>query len=84
MPFGDGLRCVGAGALGTFRLDPVVLVGLDGRAVRPVDLTAPPAAGGPGAIQPGSSWSFQFWYRDPFAGGTGFNLSDGLTVLFCP
>jgi len=84
VPFGDGLRCVGAGALGTFRLDPVVLVGLDGRAVRPVDLTAPPAAGGPGAIQPGSSWSFQFWYRDPFAGGTGFNLSDGLTVLFCP
>jgi hypothetical protein len=27
---------------------------------------------------------FQFWYRNPAAGGSNFNLSDGLRVDFCP
>jgi hypothetical protein len=36
-----------------------------------------------GAIDPGDTWRFQAWYRDP-AGpcGTGFNLSNGLEVTF--
>ena len=33
-------------------------------------------------FQPGSSWNFQFWYRNPAAGGTMFNLSDALHVDF--
>lgn len=33
-------------------------------------------------FQPGSTWNFQFWYRDAAAGGSNFNLSDGLTVQF--
>jgi hypothetical protein len=33
-------------------------------------------------LQPGSSWNFQFWYRNPAAGGVGFNLSDALHVDF--
>jgi hypothetical protein len=35
-------------------------------------------------ITAGSTWNFQFWFRDPVAGGASFNLSDGLGVTFCP
>ena len=41
------------------------------------------SAGG-GAITAGSTWNFQFWYRDPQGGPNGFNLSDGMRVTFCP
>lgn len=53
-----------------------------GSASRQVDFTAAPAGAGPGAIQAGSTWFFQGWYRDPDAGGAGFNLSDGLEACF--
>ncbi len=33
-------------------------------------------------FQPASTWNFQFWYRDVAAGGSNFNLSDGLSVQF--
>ena len=84
LPFGDGLRCVGAGSLGTFRLNPPQAMDGQGASARLVDFTAPPASIGPGAILPGSTWKFQHWYRDPAAGGAGFNLSDGLSATFCP
>jgi hypothetical protein len=42
--------------------------------------TLPPGA----TITAGSTWNFQFWYRNPAAGGAGFNLSDGLSIRFCP
>ena len=35
-------------------------------------------------ITPGSTWYFQFWYRDSAAGGAAFNLSNGLSATFCP
>jgi hypothetical protein len=35
-------------------------------------------------ITPGSTWTFQFWYRDLAAGGAGFNLSNELSATFCP
>jgi len=77
-PFGDGFRCVG-GAV--FRLPPVV-VDPGGTAAYELDLSAPPAP--EGELAPGSTWNFQFWFRDPAAGGSGFNLSDALSVIFCP
>ncbi len=83
-PFGDGLRCVGAGTTGTFRLNPPVVIDPTGFAYRLLDFTQPPEGSGPGKIDPGSTWYFQFWYRDPAFGGSGFNLSDGLSVVFCP
>lgn len=47
-----------------------------------LDLTQPPL---PGAqIQPGSTWGFQLWYRDPAMGPPGSNLSDALEITFCP
>ncbi len=84
IPFGDGWRCIGTGGIGTFRLNPPVLIDNTGFAFKLVDFTVPPAGSGPGKIEPASTWYFQFWYRDPAFGGTGFNLSDALSVLFCP
>ena len=41
------------------------------------DMTAPPAV-----VTSGSTWNFQFFYRDPSV-GTRANYSDGLAVIFC-
>jgi hypothetical protein len=49
-----------------------------------VDFGSPPASTGPGALTAGSTWYFQYWYRDPLAGGANFNLSDALGGTFCP
>jgi len=78
-PFGDGYRCVGGGA---FRLNPPVTTDGTGSASRALDLTDPPAPDG--QITPGSTWHFQYWYRDPAAAGSGFNLSNGLRATFHP
>ena len=84
-PFGDGFRCVGSGSVGTFRLRPPVTANGSGDGSYSVDYASPPAGSGPGALVPGSTWTFQFWYRDPMGpGGSGFNLSDGLRASFCP
>ncbi|MDP6409995.1 MAG: esterase-like activity of phytase family protein [Planctomycetota bacterium] len=84
VPFGDGLRCVSSGGVGTFRLGPPQTIDGAGGLERLVDFTQPPAGSGSGAIAAGSTWFFQLWFRDPGAGGTGFNLSDGLSATFCP
>ncbi len=79
-PFGDGFRCVGGSV---FRLFPLANIQFGGVAFRDVDFSAPPAPGA--TITPGSTWHFQFWFRDPGGpGGSGFNLTDGLSVTFCP
>ncbi|MFT4543406.1 MAG: serine protease AprX [Planctomycetota bacterium] len=74
VPLGNGFRCVG-GQL--FRL-PVVFS--DGVGFASLDLFS---AGSALVIDAGTTWNFQFWYRDPAAGGSYFNLSDGLSVEFC-
>lgn len=85
VPFGDGYLCVAPGALGVFRLLPIQVADGAGSTQRHLDLSQPPAGGGPGLIQIGSTWHFQHWYRDVQGpGGTGFNLTDGLSVTFCP
>lgn len=76
VPFGDGTLCVTGGSV---RLLPPLLAGPNGGVSRAIDFTLPPAAG---RLVPGSSWNFQFWYRDPTGGPSGFNLSDGLHVTF--
>lgn len=75
--FGNGYRCVAS---------PVIRLGtipanLFGEAVYDLDLNAPPVAG---HISAGQTKFFQFWYRNPAAGGAGFNLSDALGVPFNP
>lgn len=74
LPFGNGLRCVG----GQVHRLPVEFA--SGGVLRhALDFGASPAS----AIEPGSTWNFQAWFRDPAAGGSTFNLSDGLHVPFC-
>jgi hypothetical protein len=80
--FGDGFRCVGGA---TSRLPPPLVTDGSGAAERMLDFTQVPMSAGAGMLTAGSSWNFQFWFRDPsVAGGSGFNLSDGLNVAFCP
>lgn len=83
-PFGNGFVCVGTGKTGVFRLNPPLQIDAAGTVQRLLDFGQPPAGGGPGQIVPGATWNFQFWYRDPDAGGSNFNLSDGLSVSFVP
>ena len=80
IPFGDGNRCVGAGGTGVFRL-PVVFTDSSGEALQDLDLSV--AGTLADNIQAGEVWNFQFWFRDPLAGGATFNLSDALEVTFC-
>ena len=76
-PLGDGFLCVA---------EPIYRLDIDstssGTATHSIDYGVPPQLGG--TIAAYSTWNFQFWYRDPLGGGTGFNLSDGLSVMFCP
>jgi hypothetical protein len=76
LPLGNGTRCVG-GRL--FRLPPSAAVG--GELLHTLDLEA--LGSGVGGISPGSVWNFQAWFRDPAAGGAGFDTSDGLALRFC-
>jgi hypothetical protein len=82
-PFGNGFRCVGSGFLGTFRL-PVTMTDTFGDAFYALDYSQPPMNSGNGTIVDGMEFNFQFWFRDPAGGGSNFNLSDGLNVVFCP
>ena len=76
-PFGDGLLCIGGQA---YRLS-AAQSDARGIAELPVDYGLPPSPAA--AILPGSTWNFQIIYRDPAGpGGTGFNLTDGLTIDF--
>ncbi|MFT7484564.1 MAG: choice-of-anchor B domain-containing protein [Candidatus Paceibacteria bacterium] len=83
LPLAEGTLCVSGGVSGIQRLQPPMMVDGAGMGTRFLDLSAFPASSGPGAIGVGSTWNFQFWYRDPAGGPGGSNLSDGLEVTFC-
>jgi hypothetical protein len=72
--FGNGFRCVG-GVVWRLGIRPTNASGV---ATCPISFPTLPAA-----INAGSTWKFQYWYRNPAAGGANFNLSDGLSVTFC-
>lgn len=76
LPFGDGFRCVGGPVT---RLQPPVATEADGTSTRTIDFTATPTN-----FVSGDTRKFQLWYRDPMGpGGSGFNLTPGLSVSFC-
>ncbi len=79
-PMADGYLCVSPFAPGLFRL-PIVQTNATGSAQIALDFDA---LAGAGAITPGSTWRFQFWFRDLVPGGAGSNLSDALELAFCP
>ncbi len=82
-PLGDGFLCVSAGGIGITRLQPATFAGFFGENERAMDFNADEHLIGSGAIEPGTTRYFQYWYRDS-TGPSGFNLSDGLAVEFCP
>jgi hypothetical protein len=77
VPYGHGLRCVGGATVSrlpiTMAVNNVLQFQLDQD-----DLP------NNGPIQTGATKNFQGWYRDPAAGGEGFNLSDGIEITFGP
>ncbi len=79
-PLGNGTLCIGTPIV---RLNPGGASN-NGFASRALDLSVPPASSGPGMITPGSTWYFEYWYRDNPAGGARFNLSNGMQANFCP
>jgi hypothetical protein len=79
--FGGGWSCVGSP---TFVLGPVVQIGTGGSATHALDLNAPPASSGPGAISIGTTAYFQFLFRDSLPGDGGRNASNALAVTFVP
>lgn len=74
--FGNGFRCVGGSV---FRL-PILHANAGGVANFAVNYGSLPVGG---SVTPGSTWKFQFWFRNAAAGGANFNLSNGLSVTFC-
>lgn len=81
MPFGNGTVCAGSPVVRVLPLQistPAGLVNL------PIDLTQAPFSVGPDLVTAGSTWSFQFWYRDPTAPPAGFNLSNAMEITFAP
>ncbi|MAE28265.1 MAG: hypothetical protein CMJ87_04670 [Planctomycetes bacterium] len=77
VPLGNGQLCVG-GSINRFPPDQISIWG---DVMRTVDLTQPPSPSG--QILEGSTWRFQYWFRDSAAGGANTNLTDGLEATFC-
>jgi hypothetical protein len=78
VPFGNGTLCISPFNPGIYRMPVQALT------APTIVLAMEDAPGNFALITPGSSWNFQFWYRDPNAGGSKFNLSNGLHVDFPP
>jgi len=72
-PAYNGFRCIA----NTFHRLPTLQTDINGDASFNFDVTAPPAV-----VTVGSTWNFQFFYRDPGV-GAGANYSDALSVTFC-
>lgn len=70
-PLGEGTLCISAPLV---RLD-VLQTDFLGDASQLLTFESP--------LDPGTSWNFQFWYRDPAGGPVGFNTSDAVNVTFC-
>lgn len=79
LPLGNGKLCISP----VVRLNPPIITDGSGTAMREVDFTTFPAGSGANQITAGSTWSFQYWYRDPGV-GLDFNLSNGVEVSFVP
>ncbi len=78
--FGNGFRCVGGGAGTVVRVFPFSNGGATGTLTATIDNTNPAHA----QMVAGAVLHFQAWFRDPAGGATGFNLSDGMTIVFGP
>ena len=74
-PFANGLRCVG---LPFVRLGMIATNGGSGAQIQHL------ASSNFFGVSPGDTRYVQFWFRDGQAGGANANLSNALSVTFCP
>lgn len=81
IPFGNGTLCISPLGHGIQALQPPVMISRSGHAEKLIDFRALVQGG---RMADNSTWSFQFWYRDPEARGSGSNLSNALRATFCP
>lgn len=79
LPVSNGFVCVGGGGLGIFRTG-TVLTSPGGVATRQIDYFT--QTNPDGLITAGSTWNFQYFYRDSV--GTFTNYSNALQLTFCP
>ncbi|MCB9905971.1 MAG: VCBS repeat-containing protein [Planctomycetes bacterium] len=77
VPFGAGTLCVAGPFIKRLQMVPAQVGGF---AAYSLDITAETAP--EYQITPGSTWFFQYWFRDP-AGGNGPNFSNALEMSFC-
>lgn len=80
VPFGYGWRCANP----PFRRLPIVQLDASGNGQHSFDNTPNPAIPESLKIYAGRTFNFQFWFRDPAAGGPAFNLSDAVEITFSP
>jgi hypothetical protein len=79
IPLGNGTLCISPFHPGLVRIAAPLLLDVQGRAECAIDFPALPVDG---LIQPGSTWCFQVWYRDPLF-GAGNDFTDAIEVTFC-
>ena len=73
LPFGDGFRCAGGSVS---RFNPPLASTLAGAVSLRVEV------GATAVFQVGTTWNFQYWYRDPGGLLSNFNLTDGLSLTW--
>jgi photosystem II stability/assembly factor-like uncharacterized protein len=83
--FGGGLLCVAAGSSGIARF-PLQSSGAGGTFSQGPGIVAHASSSFPAAshIQPGQTWNFQAWYRDPTGPCAATNTSNAMAVTFVP
>lgn len=81
--FGNGLQCVGPT---TYRMLIRFADGAGAVSYGPGIVGLSNGLGGAAIIESGYTWNFQAWYRDSssFCTFSGFNLTNGLSILFTP
>lgn len=82
VPFGNGYLCIGTATLGGRVRMGVGFADATGHVDRALDVTSSPQASA--QIIAGSTWCFQYWFRDSGGATQPFGLSDAVEVVFCP
>ncbi|MCB9914881.1 MAG: hypothetical protein H6828_06980 [Planctomycetes bacterium] len=81
VPWGNGTRCI---ANPFVRVNPVGASNAQGFVDRAVDLSSSPLGAGTAAVTAGSTWYFQYAFRDVAGGGALFDSTNGAAVTFGP
>lgn len=80
-PFHSGYLCI---APPIVRMGAPIVVRDDGCAEFVFAFAGEPFGTGLTALEPGSAWNFQFWYRDTLKGVPTSNLTNGVRAVFLP